>query len=335
MSYPRKRRRDDTYEEELRSEEELGSTDESTGTQREYNVAGEPIAKTSSEEEDSTTTIEPDSDEEELHKMFKREPKDASPSTSTSSMAAEAGGTSGGGGGASGLATDIGSTTLNNPFSGQVVVTVPDQMAAPADLTYDGVLNTIKLQHPLITEQAVGIPLQLTVTKVEFYGASAGMIMMTPYVQHQYPTVGGNSGAADTTSQTYYGQQRIDMGSIARRPYLEHNFGNSLSNTRIVNVNPPVAPETSAGEDRILRYQMIQRAATPVPVDCGYVRISFILRVYLIVALDTAFPTPTMLEKAKDVTELRKMAQKRNMEIETMCQIDKVRRLTMPVLDQH
>lgn len=248
------------------------------------------------------------------------------------------------GGGAMG-GGDMPTTKLNNPFSGHVMIIVPDVMSAPLAITYLDVWNVVKMQHPLATKPDVTLgnssEVSLTVLKVEFYGASAGIISMTPFIQrapttYGYPLVTDVDipTAAVTMTQPYYqhAQQVVDVGTITSKPRINHSFGDSINNTRVVN-NTPITNVTLYNTDALFEYQYIQKAATPVPVDAGYLRISFILRQNLHIPLDNAFPLGSDLAVYKTYDELVAKSRKRSHEQEKMWAIDKVRRLTLPILD--
>lgn len=235
-----------------------------------------------------------------------------------------------GGGGTSG---DMPPMSLNNAFSGHVIFTVPDTMTNPDTLDYSEVWNAAKAQHPILNDIPNSVivgsvdSMTMTVLKVEFYGASAGIITLQPYIQrppffHQYlPAL-----TPATQHFRVRGQQMIDVGTITRKPYLSHTFGNSVNNTRYVNDLPEDTENTN--RDLLVEFQYQQKAATPVPVDTGYLRVSFICRKADFLNLSTIGPVPPPPPlKAIDVNR------KRAHEMDTMSKIDKIKRLTMPVLD--
>lgn len=240
------------------------------------------------------------------------------------------GGDAAGGGGSSG---DMPPVSLNNAFSGTVLFTVADTMAQSLTLNYNQIWEAAKYQHPILNDIPEGVAVgsidgvSLTVLRVDLYGASAGMITLTPYLQraptfHEYlPTL--------TPALQHFklrGQQLIDVGTISRKPHLSHSFGNSIHNTRFVNDVPQ--DEQNTNRDVLFEFQFQQKATTPVPVDVGYIRVSFICRKTVTINLTVIGPVPPLPPlKAIDVNR------KRQHEIETMTKIDKIKRLTMPVLD--
>lgn len=232
-----------------------------------------------------------------------------------------AGGTGVGGGG------DMPRTSLNNAYSGHAIVAIPDVLAAPVELTYAGVFSTIRLQHPMInliaTGQAFASPtsFMLTVTKVEMFGASAGIISMTPHIQSTPVNDGGGN-------IQWIGQQMLDVGTLNSKPHLSHTFGDSIMSTRIVN------SLVATGNDRLVSYQYVQRAASPVPIDAGYLRISFICRMNTLVDLTAAFPVPPLLKLGLTTEELKDMIEQ---QVRTTCKkttIGHIKALAMPTLDK-
>lgn len=244
--------------------------------------------------------------------------------------------TSSGGAGSSG---DMPRTSLNNPFSGHVIAVFADELPAPIRLLYRDVWSLIKKQHIIMSkwpDVAKGAPetdiIQLTVTKVEMYGASAGMISMQPYIQRSGTTHSYEPPTITTTERAFpVGQQMVDVGTINQKPYLSHYFGDSIKNTREINVD--VQDYTNFSNDPLVRYQFVQLGATPVPVDAGYLRISFILRNISFVPLTTAF-TPTSVMGLPEQEQERHILKRRH-ESEQMVKIDRIKRLTMPALDSN
>lgn len=238
---------------------------------------------------------------------------------------------------------DMPRTKFNNPYAGHAIISIPDVMAAPDTITYRKAWLAAKTQHPLISLIADGdegvppaLPVQFTITKIELYGASAGIITMLPFVQRptssfNYHIPGGNAVFRPI------GQQLIDVGTISRKPVLSHSFGDSIDNTRNVNIGPfaPTAGALNFADDQLCAYQYIQKATTPVPVDSGYLRISFICRITKAVPLNTAFPLNSDLQNASSSEDLDKKSLKRTAEQSQIVKIKRVKDLTLPTLDQH
>lgn len=225
-------------------------------------------------------------------------------------------------------------TNLNNSYSGHIIWFVPDVMSSSAQITYQQVWQTIKLQHPLLnvyTTPGLTVDLSLTVVKIEFFGASSGMISLAPRIQyapsyiHEPTTV-----PPGVQKAAWLGQQQVDVGTIGRRPYLAHYFGDSIASTRMVNQVVGTDIEARA-HDQLVEYQMQQFAAVPQPIDAGYLRVSFIIRRQAGVDLTTAIiepPAPALQEGEIDLAQ-----RKRTHEVDKMRKIDKIKRLTLPTLD--
>lgn len=231
-------------------------------------------------------------------------------------------------GGAGGSSGDMPPTSLNNPYSGHIVMYIPDSMNAPVDVHYEQVWEAMKLQHPIVSkvDSAPGVPanIQFTVTKVEFYGASAGIISMTPYIQRPQAVL---TYAAGDIKMLPIGQQMIDVGTITRKPMLSHSFGDSINNTRYPQVTP-VDP-TNVAFDPLINYQYIQKSTTPQPIDVGYLRWTFILRQTIIQDLALAIPIAPQPPPLKTYEQARK----RSHEHTIMAKCDKIKRMTLPTLD--
>lgn len=243
------------------------------------------------------------------------------------SAAAAAGGASGGG--------DMPVTSFNNPYSGHLVISVPDSMTAPAVVNYRQLWIVAKIQHPLLqlitdfVEADLSDQIYFTPIKVEFYGAAAGVISLQPYIQRCGTTI-HYPAAPLTTRSNVVGQQLVDTGTLTKKPYLSHNFGDSPENTRMVNLTPVTAD--NANTDILFKYQYVQKATAPVPIDSGYLRISFILRNNVFVDLTGGIPASLDLVSETHVKLVEK-SRKRTKEHDQMIKVDKIKRLTMPVSD--
>lgn len=243
----------------------------------------------------------------------------------------------GGGGGAGNMPP----TSINNSFSGHVVIAIPDIMPAPVRLTYRDVWTSVKLQHPLVSELSDVIsnttdPLvQLTVTSVELYGASSGIISLAPWIQRSVPVL-----TITATSQVHYiGQQLIDVGTIDQKPFLKHTFGNGPENCRIVNYLPMDAANNAM--DPLVTYQIVQKVATATVVDAGYLRVGFILKRGGNVGflnIETIIPTPTggtngQSTLAYTYEEAAKEIEDTNEKTRIIRGIKQIKSSTLPTLD--
>lgn len=226
------------------------------------------------------------------------------------------------GGGGVGGSGDMPVTNINNPFSGKVIIVIPDVMALPATLTFENVWAAAKLQHDFVNRiDAETASIQMTVTKVTMYGASAGIITLKPCILLPSP------GPAVTNIQ-FVGQQKVDVGTISRKPVLSHYFGDDINSTRFVGA--------TAAPDPLLQYQYVQKAVSPVPVDAGYLRVSFIMRTNSMKNLDTIFPDPVMLAKISEnpSVKIEDLMAKSNDTRKKKSKIRHLRELTMPTLDK-
>lgn len=243
----------------------------------------------------------------------------------------------GGGGGAGNMPP----TSLNNPFSGHIVIAVPDIMAAPVNLTYRDVWLVIRNQHPLASGIAdVGITgspqIQITVRTVELYGASSGIISMAPWIQRAVPQYAGLA----TSNMQYIGEQLIDLGTIDQKPYLVHSFGNGTENTRIVNITPIDAANFAM--DNLITYQVVQKVANATPVDAAYLRVSFTLKVGGLTSflnVEDVIPTPVVPPLSQlgtfpaDYETMTMQCKDRSERVKTLRKIAEVKQLTLPTLD--
>lgn len=231
----------------------------------------------------------------------------------------EVGANSGGGAGSSG---DMPKTNLNNPYSACVIITIPDVMTGPATLTYRQIWTAAINQHGMLREYSdPGLPMYLTPHRVDLYGASAGMLTMTPYIQRP------NTG--NTVIPTIIEQQIVDVGTIDRKPHLSHTYPNDGRASREVN-----SATVLSADDPLLSYQLVQKATTPVPVDAGYLRISFSVRPQHIINIDTGIARDTAVRASATAKELLERTQKQSAIDDKMRKISYVKKLAPPHVDQ-
>lgn len=204
-------------------------------------------------------------------------------------------------------------------------------------VTYRDVWSTIRLQHhivglfPDVLKGGVNDYIQLTVTHIKLTGTTSGIITIQPFIQIptfllKYPT----SIAADRI--VYYGQQRWAIGTLNDKPTLEHDFGDSVANTRLINVE--VDELTNHNEDPLINFQQISKAATGFVADLGYMEISFILRSARFLGLGGIIPLISDVQ-GSSAAAIEEKTRKRTLECEKITAIDRIKRLTMPVSDTH
>lgn len=247
----------------------------------------------------------------------------------------------GGGAGAAGSSGDMSPVNFNNGYSGTVVFQIADVMAGPASITYEQVWLGAKAQHPIcehlpdnVNPAAPTDIISMTVLTVDLYGCSAGGLTFCPYVQRPAVTY-EYQPLTLAVDQKYevLGQQLFDVGTISRKPHLFHNYGNSINNTRAVNILQ-TATQLNYNRDILFQYQQTQFAATPIPVDVGYMRITFMIRFtdhFVPLAAVTTPPVPAL--KRETVKQLRTRQQKRIDELVKMKQLDRIKMLTCSTLD--
>lgn len=263
-------------------------------------------------------------DEEAAHTFERIGAGQPTPGIEVPSVGATAGVGGAGGGGISG---NMPRTDLNNPFSGHVIVPVADNLTAPLNVNYNDVFKAIQVQHGImnfIAPPSAGDALFLTVLNVDFYGASSGIISLTPYIQRSVPS---NSEPA---KMQIIGQQIVDVGTIDQKPHLSHNFGNGPENTRTVNRAAPPLPADDSANDLLFAYQIVQKATAAIPIDSGWLRISFILRRNVIIDLSAIVPQTADVLKLpqKDIDDI---VEKSKHESEKIAKIEKIKKLTLPM----
>lgn len=246
-----------------------------------------------------------------------------------------------GGGGAAGTSGDMPPVNFNNCYSGVVVFQVLDVMATPATVNYEQVWLGAKSQHPILEHLPDNVSpanptdiVSMTVTTVDIYGCSAGALTFCPYIQR--PAVTYEYQPLTTPADQKYevlGQQKMDVGTISRKPHLYHNYGNGINNTRAVNILQTTT-QLNYNRDLLFQYQQTQYAVTPIPVDVGYMQISFMCRFtdhFVPLQAITVPPNPAL--KRETTKQVLTRAQKRMDELIKMKQLNRIRMLTCSTLD--
>lgn len=189
--------------------------------------------------------------------------------------------TSGGGAGGGNMPQ----TNVNNSYTGTVVIIVADTMAGAANVSFADIWTFIQLQHPIIENNALTRPMQLTIDNFDFYGCTSGVIAFQPAILPP-PT---DSGAP--VGSTIWGQQFFDVGTLMAKPHISWSWRNNINATRRMQAGPPATAGNNL--DIIFSYQTSQVDSAPFTADVSYIRITFKTRYGVTLNLANMLPPPT------------------------------------------